>query len=85
MGDLIFKLSGPSRAIELQIPMSKSITELDMIKKALGKSGEDTASNTKKKKSKQDSKKGMDTSAKIGASTLGVLLASVILSAMKDD
>lgn len=86
MGDLIFKCSGPVRAIEVQIPMSKSVTELDAVKKLLAhnsNSDEDDTTDTRKKKKK--SQKQKSDGAKIGASTLGVLLASVLLAAMKDD
>ena len=82
MGELIFKFSSPKSAIEVQIPVFKPITELDAIKKLVSK---ETDSDTEDvKKSKKKKKTNSDTT-KVGAGTLGVLLASVLLAAMKED
>lgn len=89
MGDFIFKLSGPQRAMEVQVPMSKGVGELDMVRKLIGKqidcADEDSVKKGKKKKSQKNTHNDYDTATKIGVSTFGALLASVILSAMKDD
>lgn len=86
MGDFIFKCSGPQRAVEVQIPVSRGISELDAVKKLLGpKTEEEVEDNDSPKKKKKKKGKDSSTGVKLGTSTLGLLLASVIMSAMKED
>lgn len=83
MGDFIFKISGPQRAMEVQIPVGGTISKLDMVKNLITGNDEDEVEQKGRKKKKK--KKTENDPAKVGMGTVGVLLASVLLAAMKDD
>lgn len=85
MGDFIFKISGPSRAMEVQVPVSKGVSEFDMVRKLVGGQQDEDDNMSKKKKKSSKKNANDDMATKIGVGTFGALLASVILAAMKED